>query len=382
MLSGDLPGLGKGATMEPARCTSSVPAAGEKSGDGSRMHPKVSAAMLALAVVACAGKPANAVEGGVSFWIPGFFGSLAAAPLVPGFSYANIYYHTSVKAGGDVAFARQVTRGNLTANFSGNLNANLNADADVYFAVPSYTFAQPFLGGQATIAVAVPYGRSRGSVDATLTGNLGLGGPGFTLSGGRTDDITGFGDAAPMFNVRWNNGVHNTMTYVTGNLTIGRYDPTRLANLGIGHQAINAGGGYTYFDPDTGREFSAVLGFTYNFENEHTQYQGGVDMNLDWGASQFLTKQLQVGLVGYAYNQISCDSGARNRLGCFEARVFGAGPQIGYIIPMGNLQGYVNLKGYKEFNAEHRASGWNAWLTFSISPAARPSTPPKPRIAK
>jgi hypothetical protein len=28
----------------------------------------------------------------------------------------------------------------------------------------------------------------------------------------------------------------------------------------------------------------------------------------------------------------------------------------------------LNLKGYKEFEAEHRASGWNAWLTF-----ARPS---------
>jgi hypothetical protein len=40
-----------------------------------------------------------------------------------------------------------------------------------------------------------------------------------------------------------------------------------------------------------------VLGFTYNFENQSTQYQNGVDMH-DWGASQFLTKQFQIGLVG------------------------------------------------------------------------------------
>ena len=86
----------------------------------------------------------------------------------------------------------------------------------------------------------------RAGVDATLTGNLGLGGPGFAISGARIDEITGFGDIVPQFNVRWNNGVHNYMTYVTGNLTVGRYDPTRLANLGIGHNAIDAGGGYTY----------------------------------------------------------------------------------------------------------------------------------------
>ena len=84
------------------------------------------------------------------------------------------------------------------------------------------------------------------------------------------DAITGFGDLAPMFNVRWNAGVHNFMTYITGNLTTGRYDPTRLANLGLGHNAIDAGWRYTYFNPQTGYEFSATLGFTYNFENVHT----------------------------------------------------------------------------------------------------------------
>jgi hypothetical protein len=228
-------------------------------------------------------------------------------------------------------------------------------------------------------------GRSRGSVDATLTGNLGLGGPGFTVSGGRTDEIVGIGDLAPMFSVRWNNGVHNYMTYVTGNVTTGRYDPGRLANLGIGHKAFDAGGGYTYLDPQAGNEFSAVLGFTYNLENPYTLYRNGVDMHLDWAASRFVTKQLQLGVVGYGYQQISCDSGAGDRLGCFESRVYGIGPQLGYIIPMGQLQGYLNLKGYWEFEAAHRASGWNTWLTFAISPAAEAATKPttsRPMLTK
>jgi hypothetical protein len=325
---------------------------------------------------------AFADEGGVSFWVPGFFGSLAATPQQPGFSYASVYYHTSVSAGGNVAFARQVSAGRITTNFNGSLSANLDASADLYMGIPQYVFATPVLGGQAAIAAAVPYGRSRGSVDATLTGSLGP--LGFNISGSREDAVTGWGDIAPMFTLRWNQGVNNFMTYLTGNLTTGRYDPTRLANLGIGHNAIDAGGSYTYFDPQKGHEFSATLGFTYNFENVHTNYQNGVDMHLDVGASQFLTKQLQIGLVGYWYNQLSCDSGSGDRLGCFESRVAGIGPQIGYIIPISKeWQGYVNLKGYKEFAAENRADGWNVWLTFAIAPAAQqPPAAARPMITK
>ena len=340
----------------------------------------VAAALLGL-IVHGFPNDARADEGGVSFWVPGFFGSLAAVPQQPGFSFASIYYHTSVSAGGDVAFARQVNRGNITANFSGNVNANLDARADLYLGLPQYVFATPVLGGQAAIAVAVPFGRTQSSVDATLTGSLG---PfGFSFSGGRTDAVTGWGDLAPMFLLRWNQGVHNYMTYLSGNLTTGRYDPSRLANLGIGHNAIDAGAGYTYFNPQTGHEFSATLGFTYNFENVHTQYQNGIDMHLDLGASQFLTKQLQVGLVGYWYNQLSCDTGTGDRVGCFESRVAGIGPQIGYIIPINSdYQGYINLKGYKEFAAEHRADGWNVWLTFAISPAAKQQVASKAIITK
>jgi hypothetical protein len=92
------------------------------------------------------------------------------------------------------------------------------------------------------------------------------------------------------------------------------------------------------------------LEFTYNTINPSTQYQNGVDMHLDWGASHFLTKQWQVGLVGYLYKEIGCDSGSGDRVGCFQSRVLGVGPQVGYIFPISdNRQGYLNLKAYGEF---------------------------------
>jgi hypothetical protein len=54
----------------------------------------------------------------------------------------------------------------------------------------------------------------------------------------------------------------------------------------------------------------------------------------------------------------------------FESRVIGIGPQVGHLFPVAGMQGYVNLKAYGEFDSRNRPSGWNAWLTFSISPAA------------
>ena len=115
-----------------------------------------------LAVVTALWSPsASADEGGVSFWIPGFFGSLAATPQVPGWSLATIYYHTSVKAGADVAFARQISRGRITTNFTANLSADLDADANLGIAIPQYVFATPFLGGQAAAALLVPFGRNK-----------------------------------------------------------------------------------------------------------------------------------------------------------------------------------------------------------------------------
>jgi hypothetical protein len=78
--------------------------------------------------------------------------------------------------------------------------------------------------------------------------------------------------------------------------------------------------------------------------------------------------------VGYAYQQVTDDFGQNPILGGFRSRVFGIGPQLGYLFPVGDMQGYLSVKAYGEFAAENRPSGWNTWLTFSISPMAPTST--------
>jgi hypothetical protein len=323
---------------------------------------------------------AKADEGGVSFWLPGIYGSLAATPQQPGSSFATVYYHTSVSASGNAAAAREVTVGRFNSTVNVDLNVNVHAKVDLVLLNPSYVFATPVLGGQLAVGMMGFFGRNSTSLDGTIT--AGVGPFSATRNGSFDSSLTGFGDLYPQAALRWNQGVHNFMTYVTGDIPVGAYDSSRLANLGIGHGAIDGGAGYTYFNPQTGHEFSAVGGFTYNFKNTDTQYQNGVDFHLDGAFSQFLSKQFFVGIVGYTYQQVTADSGAHPILGDFKSRVSGIGPQIGYLFPVGNMQGYLNLKGYKEFDAANRPEGWNAWVTFAISPAAAPAAVrAKPQLA-
>jgi hypothetical protein len=73
---------------------------------------------------------AHADEGGVSYWLPGRFSSLAATPQVPGWSMAEVYYHTTVSAFGAVAAAREIQIGRFSPTVNVNFNATLNAQGD------------------------------------------------------------------------------------------------------------------------------------------------------------------------------------------------------------------------------------------------------------
>ena len=62
----------------------------------------------AVASVAIISLPATsfADENGISFWLPGIYGSLAAAPQQPGWSFAAINYYV----GGGKWFRRRLAR--------------------------------------------------------------------------------------------------------------------------------------------------------------------------------------------------------------------------------------------------------------------------------
>src|SRR4249920_2932295 len=117
-----------------------------------RLRFVAATAVAAITALVFVPRPSVADEGGVSFWLPGIYGSLAAAPQQPGWSLATIYYHTSVSAGGDVGIARERELGNIPVNvkLAASLNANVSGPADLGLAMLNYTLPTPVLGGQAT----------------------------------------------------------------------------------------------------------------------------------------------------------------------------------------------------------------------------------------
>jgi len=313
---------------------------------------KLVAGLTLVGSLACAliSPQVVADEGGASVWLPGQFGSFAAVPSEPGWSLPIVYYHASVDA-------------DASKNFpvGGQITAGLDVRSDLMFIIPTYTFTSPVWGGQPQIGVTSVVGNMNVSVEGTLSGPGGIFG-----SRSVSDSLTGVGDLYPMASLRWSEGNNNWLAYTQVSIPVGSYQVGRLANLGLNRWSVDVGGGYTYLDQKTGREFSAAAGVTYNFENPDTDYKSGVSSHLDWAASQFLSEQLHVGLAGYFYYQLTGDSGAGARLGDFKSRVIGIGPQGGYFFTMGAQQAYLNLKGYYEFDNRNRPAGWNAWLTLSI----------------
>jgi hypothetical protein len=302
---------------------------------------------IALVLVA---NPARADEGGAGLWLPGLFGSFAATPGSPGWSLSTFLYHAEADASASKTFFT-----------GGRIVAGLHARPDLALFVPTYTFAQPVLGGQGAVGVLAGLGHMHVSADATLTGPAGR-----EFAFGKSDSITGGTDVEGLGTVKWQRGNHNYMAYALLGAPTGAYQVDRLSNLGLNHWSLDGGGAYTYYDMQKGRELSVVAGLTYNFENHDTHYRNGVDGHIDWALSQFLNERLHAGIAGYVYNQLSGDSGSGAVLGDFHSRTNGVGPQAGYFFPFGAGTGYVNLRGFWEFEAAHRVEGWNAWLTVAL----------------
>jgi hypothetical protein len=309
------------------------------------MRHERAAALLALALGV--GGPAHGDEGGVAFWFSGQYASLAAVPATPGWSLPMVgYYYSGSASAGEV-----LPRGD-------SVTVGLNSRLPLLLVQPTYAPERKVLGGQAAIGLGFGYGRNSTATDLRMSPR----GTAFDVE----DSVSGFTDLYPVASLAWNDGVHNWMTYLTGDIPVGAYDSKRLANIGIGHAAIDAGGGYTYLDQKSGREFSAVLGVTYNWENKDTQYQNGIDSHLDWAASQFLSANWQLGVAGYVYYQLTGDSGAGAKLGPFKSKVAAIGPEIGYVFSIGGLPAYANLRGYWEFEARNRLEGYAVFVNLVL----------------
>ena len=286
-------------------------------------------------------------EGGVPFWMSGQYASMAAVPMATGWSLVAMPYVYSGNADKSKSFQHGTS-----------INVGLSARESLVLMQLGYVAEEKILGGQPYLGVGWGPGTN------TTTASVSVVNPSTQLN--RSNTSNGSTDIYPLASLTWNQGNNNFKTYVTGDIPVGTYSPTSLAAIGIGHAAMDAGGGYTYLNNTTGLEFSGVLGATYNWMNTQTNYKNGIDSHLDWSVSQFVSQNWQVGIAGYGYYQITADSGSGDRVGAFKSRIAAVGPQIGYLFNLGKNQAYINLRAYKEFWAQNRVEGYATIATISI----------------
>ena len=313
-----------------------------------RLGPWFAAVVIVAAVTLASGDGARADEGGVAFWLSGQYASFAAVPQEPGWYLPTMFYFYTGDASGSKSFPRGAT-----------ISAGLDTHAPLLFIAPTFVPDVKLLGGQPAFSVSFGGGYNATSADVSLSA-------GGTRTVNRSDSIWGITDLYPLASVAWKKDVHNWMLYATGDIPVGSYDSTRLANIGIGHGAVDGGVGYTYLNTKSGLEISAVAGFTYNLENDSTHYQNGVDSHLDYAVSQFLSEHFHVGAAGYLYYQLTADSGSGAKLGAFESKVAAIGPQMGYFFKVADRQWYANVRAYYEFWAEHRVQGFAVFAAVNI----------------
>jgi hypothetical protein len=309
----------------------------------------LSAKCLALSALTFTSTLSYADENGSGFWLTGQYASGAALPPSPGFGITTMFY--SYKG----------TQNSTVPAGSASLNSNVSATTTALLLQPSYTFDTKILG--AVPSVGIGFGPGNAFTAVTYAA-----GPLQVYSGNQT--TPGMSDLYPIVNLYWSDRNKNHfMAYVTGNIPTGTYNSNNLANLGLGHAAVDAGGAYTYTNRKTQWEGSAVLGFTNNFKNTATNYKSGIDSHLDFAVSKGITRQLSAGIAGYVYYQLTADGGSGDTVGPYKGRVLGLGPEVGYLFTLGGNDTpmtYLNVRAYKESWVENRTGGYTMFAVLTL----------------
>jgi hypothetical protein len=220
--------------------------------------------------------------------------------------------------------------------------------------IPTLLWITPVTLGDARLGVSLtaPFGQV--SVEGTL-GPLRV-----------EDDIFSFADpSVAVFlggrieNVHWQAGV-------TTFLPIGDYRVGDLANISKNRLAFDVYGALTWLEPTLGLDVTNVVGFTFNQENEATDYRTGTEFHWEWAVSKKFENGLSVGGVGYYYNQIGEDEGRGARLGAFKGEALAIGATLGYDFKAGQIPISTRIRYYHELRTENRLEGDAVFVSVSM----------------
>ena len=288
---------------------------------------------------------AFAAEGGYSNYIPGFYGDLAlAVEPADGLSLRNDVYFYSAEADESVR--------------SGLIETGIDIDLTFDYLTLLYKPGNEVFGARYAFGVAFAYGK----VD--LEGDISVG----PFSGSFSDDKTAFGDITLIPGVfYWNNGDkwHFSQSFYVA-VPVGDYDEDDAANTGLNYWTFETDFAATYLNQETGQDYSVVVGYGYNTENDDTDYQSGDEFHIDYVFNQFLSESLAIGVHGFYFKQLSGDSGDGALLGDFKAEASGIGPAVMWIPPKYKGKVAFVAKWLSEYDVENRLEGDHVFLSFMM----------------
>jgi hypothetical protein len=262
---------------------------------------------------------AQATEGGLGFYLLGTKTSMAGFVPPPGTYLADFNYYYS---------------GSTNIDFNlGGVNVNGGVDAEAYIKLFNGLWVAPakVFGGHAAFSVAVPIGWKSVAAGAIVDPG------GNELELNFQDDGTHIGDSVLGASLGWHEGNWHWSLGTLVNVPIGYWKRGDVTNMGFNRWAVDVTGALTYLDLKTGIELSGAAGFTFNGENDDTNYKTGTEFHLEGAAMQHFSKSFALGIQGYFYQQVTGDSGSGARLGDFEGRVIALGPAIDFSFALGKV---------------------------------------------
>ncbi len=220
---------------------------------------------------------------------------------------------------------------------------NFHADVNVYIPRLVWMTPQHIAGGQLGLYAAQPL------VDLRLNVM------------GMSDSNSGLGDLIIGSMLGWHKGNHHSVAALEGVLATGDYEdanPQRpvVANLGKNYNTIRPIFAYSYLQPQ-GWEFSTKMSYSFNSENDDTNYQSGDYFAGDYAIGYQLNDQVKLALEGYVFKQTTDDEVNGVSIGN-KGQALSFGPAIQYQRDNWSLE----AKFLKETEVEHRPEGHSSTL--------------------
>lgn len=317
-----------------------------------------------------AGTEARAVEGAVSFYMPG--GSVPSGGVLPP---EGIYLDD----------ATYLYRGKFKAGRTTELGGNqaLDVRVNVWANYPTVLWVTPlqFLGGNVALSATAPFGEPRVRAGAVLDGpliNQALGGP---LRVSARDATVNIGDPVVASSIGWHAGNWHWKVGAAVNIPAGNYERGELSNIALHRWLGDFSAGLTYLDPTFGLDVSAVAGFIVNGANPATNYRSGNEFHVDGSVSKNLTKEISLGALVSYYEQMTADSGTGARVGSFKGRALAVGGVMGLNFNIGQLPVSARVKVLRELEVENRPRGTIGWVQLTVPLWTAPPPNVSERIA-